>query len=34
MVDDILVYDCDQEEHNNRLTVVLEHLKQAGVNLN
>ena len=34
MMDDILVYDCDQEEHNSRLMAVLERLKQAGVTLN
>ena len=34
MMDDILVYGCDQEEHNSRLMAVLERLKQAGVTLN
>ena len=34
MMDDILVYGCDQEEHNSRLMGVLERLKQAGVTLN
>lgn len=34
MMDDILVYGCDQVEHNNRLMAVLEHLKQASVTLN
>ena len=34
MTDDIFVYGCDQEEHDNRFIVVLEHLKQAGVTSN
>ena len=34
MMDDILVYGCDQEEHNSRLIAVLENLKQAGVTFN
>ena len=34
MMNDILVYGCDQEEHNSRLMAVLERLKQAGVTLN
>ena len=28
------MYGCDQKEHNSRLMVVLEHLKQARVTLN
>ena len=31
MMDDILVYGCDQEEHSSRLMAILEHLKQARV---
>jgi len=33
-MDDILVYGQNQEEHDHRLIVVLEHLKQAKVTLN
>ena len=34
VMDDILVYGRDQEEHNSRLMAVLERLKQARVTLN
>ena len=34
MMDDILVYGCNQEEHNSRLMAVLECLKLARVTLN
>ena len=34
MMDDILVYGRDQEEHNSKLMAVLELLKQARVTLN
>ena len=34
MMDDILVYGCDQEEHSSRLIAVLENLKQARVTFN
>ena len=34
MIDDILIYGCNQEEHEKRLTAVLDKLHQAGVTLN
>ena len=34
MMDDVLVYESDREEHDHRLRAVLEHLQQAKVTLN
>ena len=34
MIDDVLIYGKDQEEHYSRLRLVLQRLKDAGVTLN